>query len=148
MEIIGRIKAIGHTQDISSSFRKRELVVVTNEQYPQNIMIEFTQDKVNLLDTFQIGDYVKIAINLRGREWTNPQGEVKYFNTIQGWKIEPNVLIQPQNQQQGSAVDAYNQQQNGYPQQQQQQFQQQGGYQTNHNQLSTTQQNDQDDLPF
>jgi hypothetical protein len=36
---------------------------------------------------WKVGDEVEVGINLRGREWTSPQGEVKYFNTIQGWKI-------------------------------------------------------------
>ena len=58
------------------------------EQYPQPINIEFTQDKIALLDNLQEGDSVKVGINLRGREWTSPQGEVKYFNSITGWRIE------------------------------------------------------------
>lgn len=88
MEISGRVKVINPVQQISESFRKRELVVTTDEQYPQHIMIEFTQAKVDDLNNVQIGDLVKISINLRGREWTNPQGETKYFNSIQGWRIE------------------------------------------------------------
>jgi hypothetical protein len=51
-------------------------------------MIEFTQDKCDLLNNYTVGDTVKVSINLRGREWTNPQGETKYFNSIQGWRIE------------------------------------------------------------
>ena len=35
-----------------------------------------------------MGEAVKVSINLRGREWVNPQGETKYFNDIQGWRIE------------------------------------------------------------
>lgn len=86
-EVIGRIKVINATQEVSASFKKRELVVTTNEQYPQHILIEFAQDKCNLLDNFQEGQEVKVSINLRGREWINPQGETKYFNSVQGWKI-------------------------------------------------------------
>ena len=41
-----------------------------------------------MLNSFQIGQNVKIGINLRGREWVNPQGETKYFNSVQGWRIE------------------------------------------------------------
>ncbi|GAA3774740.1 MULTISPECIES: DUF3127 domain-containing protein [Corallibacter] len=89
MEVQGRIKLIGETQSFGSNgFRKRELVVTTEEQYPQHLMIEFVQDKTDLLNTYQVGQQVKVNINLRGREWTNPQGEVKYFNSIQGWRIE------------------------------------------------------------
>lgn len=88
MEVTGKIKVINGTQQISASFKKRELVVTTEEQYPQHIMVEFTQDKCDLLDSYKVGEQVKVSINLRGREWVNPQGEAKYFNTIQGWRIE------------------------------------------------------------
>lgn len=88
MEVIGKIKAINATQQVSASFKKRELVVSTDEQYPQHILIEFTQEKCDLLNNYQVGQNVKIGINLKGKEWVNPQGETKYFNSIQGWKIE------------------------------------------------------------
>jgi translation initiation factor IF-3 len=89
MEVIGKVKVIGAEQQVSASFKKRELVVTTAEQYPQHILIEFAQDKCDLLNSLQEGQEVKVAINLRGREWVNPQGETKYFNQIQGWEIEP-----------------------------------------------------------
>ncbi|OAB79987.1 DUF3127 domain-containing protein [Cochleicola gelatinilyticus] len=89
MEIQGKIKLIGETQTFGSNgFRKRELVVTTEEQYPQHIMVEFVQDKTDLLNNYGVGQNVKVNINLRGREWVNPQGETKYFNSIQGWRIE------------------------------------------------------------
>lgn len=89
MEVQGKIKMIGETQSFGSSgFRKREVVVTTEEQYPQHLMVEFVQDKTDLLNNYQVGQNVKININLRGREWVNPQGETKYFNSIQGWRIE------------------------------------------------------------
>ena len=89
MEVQGRIKLIGETQTFGANgFRKREIVITTEEQYPQHIMIEFVQDKTELLNNYQVGQQVKININLRGREWVNPQGETKYFNSIQGWRIE------------------------------------------------------------
>ena len=89
MEVEGKIKMIGETQTFGSNgFRKREVVVTTEEQYPQHIMVEFVQDKTDLLNNYQVGQPVKIGINLRGREWVNPQGETKYFNSIQGWRIE------------------------------------------------------------
>jgi hypothetical protein len=91
MEVSGNIKVINAEQQVSATFRKRELVVTTDEQYPQHILIEFTQDKCDLLNQYNVGDFVKVSINLRGREWTNPQGEVRYFNSIQGWRIEKNA---------------------------------------------------------
>lgn len=89
MEVQGKIKKIDDTKEYGSNgFRKREVVITTEEQYPQFLNIEFVQDKCDLLDKFQVGQEVKIGINLRGREWVNPQGETKYFNSIQGWRIE------------------------------------------------------------
>ena len=88
MEISGKIKVINDTKTYGESgFRKRELVITTEGEYPQSIMIEFVQDNVGLLDPFKIGQNVKVSFNLRGREWVNPEGETKYFNSITGWKI-------------------------------------------------------------
>jgi hypothetical protein len=88
MEVKGKIKFIGSTQQVSEKFSKREIVVTTDEQFPQHISIEFNQDKCAVLDKYSVGDDVEVGINLRGREWTNPQGETKYFNSIQGWNIK------------------------------------------------------------
>ena len=89
MEVTGNVKVIGQVQTFGNNgLRKREMVVTTDEQYPQHIMIEFVQDKCDLLNGFGVGQPVKVSINLRGREWVNPQGETKYFNSIQGWRIE------------------------------------------------------------
>ena len=88
MELQGIVKKIGETQTFASGFQKRELVILTEEQYPQPILIEFLQDKIDLLQNVKEGESVKIGINIRGREWTNPQGEVKYFNSITGWRLE------------------------------------------------------------
>ncbi|WP_417884885.1 DUF3127 domain-containing protein [Zunongwangia sp.] len=89
MEVQGKIKMIGETKTFGNNgFRKREVVVTTEEQYPQHLLVEFVQDKTDLLNSYQVGQQVKIGINLRGREWVSPQGETKYFNSIQGWRIE------------------------------------------------------------
>lgn len=89
MEITGKIKVLNDTQNIGNNgFRKREVVITTEEQFPQHILIEFTQDKCELLDRYSVGQDVKISVNFRGREWINPEGVPKYFNSIQGWRIE------------------------------------------------------------
>ena len=89
MEIAGKIKWIDETKTYGTNgFRKREVVVTTEEQYPQHILVEFIQDKCELLNAYQVDQSVKIGFNLRGREWVNPQGETKYFNSVQGWRIE------------------------------------------------------------
>ncbi|UOE41153.1 DUF3127 domain-containing protein [Chryseobacterium suipulveris] len=88
MELQGTVKKISDIQTFASGFQKREMVLTTEEQYPQPINIEFLQEKGELLNGLKEGDKVKVGINLRGREWTSPQGEVKYFNSIIGWRIE------------------------------------------------------------
>ncbi len=91
MEIQGKIKVISQTQEFGANgFKKRELVVTTDEQYPQDILIEFVQDKCSILDKYEVGQPVTIGINLRGREWVNEEGVAKYFNSLQGWKISSN----------------------------------------------------------
>ncbi len=111
--MIDETKAFG-----ANGFRKREVVVTTDEQYPQHILIEFTQDKCDLLNNYQVGEPVKVSINLRGREWVNPQGETKYFNSIQGWRIEKPQAEAPQGYQQQGYQQAPPQgyQQQGYNQ--------------------------------
>lgn len=88
MEVQGKIKVIGETLQVTDSYKKRDLVITTDEQYPQHISVEFSQDKTSLLDNRIIGEEVKVSINIGGREWVNPQGETKYFNSIKGWRIE------------------------------------------------------------
>ena len=114
MEIQGRIKQIFATESVGQNgFQKRDVVITTDGQYPQDIIIQFAQGNCALLDNLQIGQIVKIHFNLQGREWTSPQGEVKYFNTVVGWKIE---LIQTTNvaQQQHQAPQGYAQHPQGY----------------------------------
>ncbi len=88
MELTGTIKKISDLQTFASGFQKKELVLLTEEQYPQPINIEFLSEKVDLLNQYKVGDKVKVHINIRGREWTSPQGEVKYFNSITAWRME------------------------------------------------------------
>lgn len=88
MELQGTVKKLFDIQTFASGFQKREMVLLTQEQYPQPISIEFLSEKINLLDNVSEGENVKIGINIRGREWTNPQGEVKYFNSITAWRLE------------------------------------------------------------
>ncbi|MDO5607861.1 MAG: DUF3127 domain-containing protein [Capnocytophaga sp.] len=97
MEIQGRIKLIGATQTFGANgFQKREVVITTEDQYPQHIMLEFVQDRCSLPDSYRLGQLVKISFDLRGREWINPQGEAKYFNTLNAWRIENMEAAQPQ----------------------------------------------------
>jgi len=88
MELNGIVKVIGLETQISTTFKKRELVLTTDGQYPEPVLIEFVQDKCDLLNDLKIGQNITVSINLGGREWVNPQGETKYFNSIKGWRIE------------------------------------------------------------
>lgn len=87
MEIKGVIKVIKDIQQVSDKFQKREFVIETNEQYVQTICVELQGNNVDIIDAYSVGEAVVVDINLRGRLWTNPQGEDKYFNTIVAWRI-------------------------------------------------------------
>ena len=89
MEITGTLKVKNAEQKVSEKFRKREFVITDNSsQYPQFIAFQLTQDRCSLLDSYNVGDEIKVQFNLRGREWTSPQGEVKYFNSLEAWRLE------------------------------------------------------------
>ena len=79
---------VGNVETISEKFRKREFVVTDGaSQYPQYIPFTFVNDKCDLLDSIAEGQEVEVSFSLKGREWTSPQGQVKYFSTIEGFAI-------------------------------------------------------------
>ncbi len=85
----GTVKVVFPTVQVSEKFSKREFVVTdSSSMYPQDIMFQLTQDKCALIDGVNPNDQVEVSFNLRGREWTSPQGEVKYFNTLEAWRID------------------------------------------------------------
>lgn len=87
--ITGILKVKNAEQQISERFKKREFVITDNSsQYPQHISFQLTQDKCSLLDNCNVGDELKVFFNLRGREWQSKEGETKYFNSLEAWKIE------------------------------------------------------------
>jgi hypothetical protein len=88
MEVKGFLKVINEVVILSEKFKKREVVLTVKDgKYPQDLLIQFSQDNVDLVDEFAVGQEVVIGINLRGRVWVNPKGEERYFNTIEGWRI-------------------------------------------------------------
>ena len=89
MEVTGQLKLKYDTQKVSEKFQKRDFVLATDlsTPYPQFVSFQVTQDKCNMLDSFNQGDEIKVQFNLRGREWNGPQG-IKYFNTLEAWRIE------------------------------------------------------------
>ncbi len=88
MDLRGQIIKIFPKKQVSEKFAKREFVIETGDKYPQKILIQLTQDRCELIDRFAEGEEVTAYINLRGRDWTSKEGEVKYFNTIEAWKLE------------------------------------------------------------
>jgi len=88
-KLTGTLKVIKDTVQVTEKFSKREFVVSENSSmYPQEIAFQAAQDKCSMLDGFTEGEQVEVSFNMRGREWTSPQGEVKYFNTLDAWRIE------------------------------------------------------------
>jgi len=88
MEFTGTIERIGAIVTVSDKFKKRDFVINDGAaSYPQSVIFEAHQDRVDLLDSVKVGDEVSVKFNLKGRNWTNPSGEIKTFNTLQAWAI-------------------------------------------------------------
>ncbi len=106
LETTGFLHVKNQTQQVSDKFAKREFVLKTeaSSQYPQFVTMQLTQDKCAMLDQFSEGQELKVSFNLRGREWNGPDG-VRYFNTLEAWRIE-SIGTVPLAQQVQQAVDA------------------------------------------
>jgi len=91
IEATGKLHTIFETKQVSAKFTKREFVVelADNPKYPQTVLFQLSGDRCSQLDEMRVGDEVRIEFSLRGREWKSPNGEVKYFNSLDVWKIEP-----------------------------------------------------------
>ena len=90
MNIQGKLIEIFDTVLITETFKKREFIIQDNKnpEYPEFVKVELIQDKVSLLDDLKVGDEINVLINIKGRKWEDKEGNIKYFNSIQGWKIE------------------------------------------------------------
>lgn len=91
IETTGKLHTIFETKQVSERFTKREFVIelADNPKYPQVVLFQLTGDRCSQLDGMRVGDEVRIEFSLRGREWRSPSGDVKYFNSLDVWKIEP-----------------------------------------------------------
>jgi len=88
-KVKGQVEVVNPTQVISDKFSKREIVLkISENNYDHFVVFQFTQDKCELLNSVSVGQEVEITFGLKGRAWTNPQGEVKYFNTLDAFRIE------------------------------------------------------------
>jgi hypothetical protein len=90
--IEGKVVVVTETTQITEKFAKREIVIETDDKYPQQVMLEFSQDKGQLLDDCKVGDQVQIGFNIRGREWNG-----KYFTRLEGWNIKIDISNQTKN---------------------------------------------------
>lgn len=89
-EIEGRLHTTSETQQVTERFRKREFVLELrdNPSYPQYVLFQLTGNRCEGLDGYEPGDEVRVEFSLRGREWKSPRGEIKYFNSLDVWKLE------------------------------------------------------------
>lgn len=110
IETTGRLHQIFDTKQVSERFTKREFVVeiADNPKYPQMVLFQLSGDRCAQLDEFRIGDQIRIEFSLRGREWKSPSGEVKFFNSLDVWKVEPARMDRGDNR---GRRDSYNGQQ-------------------------------------
>lgn len=89
METEGKLIEIFQTKKVTDTFQKREFVIElgNNPNYPETVLFQLVQDKCSLLDGFSVNDTVKVSFDLKGRKWKSPQGELKYFNSLQAWRV-------------------------------------------------------------
>lgn len=79
----GTIKVIEQTVTFDSGFKKREVVITSNDdKYPQDVKFDFTKDSVEKLDSFKVGDTVKVAFSIRGNEYNG-----KYYVNLGAFSI-------------------------------------------------------------
>jgi hypothetical protein len=90
MQIQGKIHATFDAAQVTERFRKREFVLELEgtSRYPQYVMFQLTGDRCEALDGFDTGHEVAVEFSLRGREWTSPKGEIRFFNSLEVWSID------------------------------------------------------------
>ena len=88
MELQGKLIFKSEVQQVTEKFSKRDFVVETNEQFPQQVKFELHQDRTDLIDVYELEETINVSFNLRGRSYTDKQGETQYSNTLQAWKIQ------------------------------------------------------------
>ena len=86
-KVTGTIEAIFNKVQVTDKFAKREFVIKTKDTYPQEIKLQVTQDKTALLDSLKVGQDVEVLFNLRGKSYTNKQGQKDWFTSVEAWKI-------------------------------------------------------------
>ncbi len=91
--LTGKLTVKNDTTQITDRFKKREFVLTDEAgQYPEEILLQLTQDRCDLLEPYQVGDVLKVNFNIRGRRWESPSGETKFFNSLDVWRIEKDEM--------------------------------------------------------
>jgi hypothetical protein len=107
IEVTGKIHTIYETKQVTERFTKREFVLelVDNPKYPQVVLFQVTGDRCAQLDRVSVGESVRVDFSLRGREWKSPSGEVKFFNSLDAWTVEPISMGRGRAQGDGPPMD-------------------------------------------
>jgi hypothetical protein len=83
LKLNGTIKMIGEVQNFDSGFVKREFVITTKEQYPQDVKFEVVKEKATDFEKYnKVGDNVDVKFNVRGNEYSG-----KYYVSLQAWHV-------------------------------------------------------------
>ena len=106
LKVEGKLYKIFDTQDISATFKKREFVIETDDKYPQLVKFELTQDNCDKISDFKEGENIVVHFNIRGREWTSPKNEVKYFVSLNAWRLEKEQATAPATETPFPSADA------------------------------------------
>ncbi len=88
LKLTGKVIAIMEKQQVTDTFAKREFVIETDEQYPQMVKFELTQDYCDLIDSYKVGQEITVSFNCRGRKWTNKENKDVYFVSLNAWRLE------------------------------------------------------------
>ena len=83
----GEVVFVTPTTSVSDKFKKREVTLKSQDEYPQYVTFQLTQDKCDLANNLKAGDAVEVSYNLRGRKWEAQDGTIKYFNSIEAWTM-------------------------------------------------------------
>ena len=90
-KLTGTLKVKNAEQQVSEKFRKRDFVITTDGPYPQHVTMQLTQDRCSQIDPYNVGDEITVSFDVRGREWTGKEGETRYFNSLEAFRIEGNA---------------------------------------------------------
>ena len=91
----GEVVFITPTTTVSEKFKKRDITLKSDGDYPQYVTFQLTQDKCDLANHVKPGDVVEVKYNLRGRKWEAQDGTIKYFNTIEAWTMSLSSTATP-----------------------------------------------------